>query len=102
MVDENTLESLKAAKKFDPERGKSKLLSPGPLRKKFVTEILSALAEGKLSFASVMRMDPKKVRQVAEAGYIKLKYGRYEEARKIFEILTFIDHRNYFHHLALG
>ena len=102
MVDESTLESLKAVKKFDPERGKSKLLSPGPLRKKFVTEILAALAEGKLSFAAVMRMDPKKVRQVAEAGYIKLKYGRYEEARKIFEILTFIDHRNYFHHLALG
>jgi len=28
--------------------------------------------------------------------------GRTDEARKIFEVLTFIDHKNYFHRLALG
>lgn len=101
-MNDHTLESLKVISKVDPEKGRSKIISPGPLRKKFVTEILAALSENRLSFASVMKMDPKKIRQLAEQGYVKLKYGRYEDARKIFEILTFVDHRNYFHHLALG
>jgi type III secretion system low calcium response chaperone LcrH/SycD len=102
MVEENALEALQSDKKYDPERGKSKLISPDPFRKKFVTEILVGLSERKLTYASVMRMNRKRLRQIAEQGYTKLKHGRYEEARKIFEILTFIDHKNFFYHLALG
>ncbi|EKD52320.1 MAG: hypothetical protein ACD_62C00058G0006 [uncultured bacterium] len=89
-------------KKIDPDKIKSKLLSPNPKRIKYITDILAALSENKITFASVTRMDRKKMRSLAEQGYIKLKHGRYDEARKIFEILTFVDHKNYFHHLALG
>ena len=84
------------------EKGKSKLLSPEPKRMKYVTELLHAFGSRKITFAELTRLDPKKVRQVAEMGFVKLRHGRYDEARKIFEVLTFIDHKNYFHRLALG
>ncbi len=76
--------------------------SPNPVRVRFLTEILSQLSESKLSFASVTNLDRKKMKLLADQGYVKLKHGRYEEARQIFEILCFVDHKNYFHHLALG
>ncbi len=101
-MDDRLIPTIKSKNKVDPEKIRSKLHSPNPLRVKYVTEILSALSENKITFASVMRLDKKKMRQIAEQGYTKLKYGRYGEARKIFEILSFIDHKNYFHHLALG
>ena len=83
-------------------RGKSQLLSPDPKRKKYLTELLHAFASRKISFTALVKLDPKRIPQVAEMGYVKLKHGRYQEARKIFEVLTFLDHRNFFHHLALG
>ncbi|MDO8518883.1 MAG: tetratricopeptide repeat protein [Deltaproteobacteria bacterium] len=84
------------------EKGKSKLISPEPKRLKYITELLHAFASRKITFAELTRLNPKKVRQVAEMGYVKLRHGRTDEARKIFEVLTFIDHKNYFHRLALG
>ena len=100
--DDKLIPSIRSKHKVDPEKIKSKLISPNPHRVKFITEILQGLSENRISFASVTRMDRKKMRKLSEQGYIKLKYGRYHEARKIFEILTFVDHKNYFHHLALG
>src|SRR3989338_1895541 len=84
------------------EKGKNKLLSPDPLRRKFVTELMHAFAQRKITFATLTGMNRKKIKQVAEMGYVKLKHGRYDEARKIFEVLCFLDHHNYFHHLALA
>lgn len=101
-MDDNPLSSIAATQKYDPERGRSQLKSPNPGRVKFLTEILAKLTENKITFAQVARLERKKMRQLAEQGYVKLKHGRYDEARKVFEILTFVDHRNYFHHLALG
>lgn len=101
-METKTLESLLATEHFDPDRGKSQLRSPNPERIKFITEILSALAADKITLAQVTNMDRKKMRLLAEQGYVKLKHGRYKEAKQIFEILTFVDHKNFFHHLALG
>lgn len=84
------------------DKGKSKMLSPDPVRKKFITELLLAFGNRKISFAELTKLDPKKVRQVSEMGLVKLKHGRAEEARRIFEVLSFIDHKNSFHHLALA
>ncbi len=84
------------------EKGKSKLVSPNPGRMKYVTELLHAFGDRKISFAGLVGLDQKKIKQVAEMGYVKLRHGRYDDARKIFEVLTFIDHKNFFHHLALG
>ncbi len=102
MADENKSEEGVFARMDKKEAGKSKLLSPHPTRMKYVTELLHAFASRKISFAALTKLDQKKIRQVAEMGFVKLRHGRYEEARKIFEVLTFIDHKNYFHHLALG
>jgi len=101
-MDDKLMPSVPSKIKVDPEKGKSRLISPNPKRVKYVTEILAALAERKITFASVMRLDKRKIKQLAESGYVKLKHGRYNEARKIFEILSFVDHKNYFNHLALG
>ncbi|MBF0105089.1 MAG: tetratricopeptide repeat protein [Deltaproteobacteria bacterium] len=101
-MDDKLMPTLQSRLKLDPEKGRSRLLSPNPNRIKYVTEVLAALGESKITFASVMRLDRKKMSQLAEQGYTKLKYGRYNDARKIFEILAFVDHKNYFHHLALG
>lgn len=101
-MDDKLIPTLQSKQKLDPEKGRSRLLSPNPQRVKYVTEILNALSENKITFASVMRLDPKKLKQLSEQGFVKLKYGRYDDARRIFEVLTFIDHKNYFHHLALG
>lgn len=102
MIDEKLIPTLKSKHDVDPDRAKSKLHSPDPTRIKYVTELLNALASNKITFASVMRMNRDKMKKLAEQGSIKLKFGRYEDARKIFEILSFIDHKNYYHHLALG
>lgn len=99
---DDLIPTIKSKHQLDPEKGKSKLLSPNPARVKYVTELLSALAENKITFATVMRMDKKKLKQLAEQGYTKLKFGRYNDARKVFEILAFVDHKNYFYHLALA
>ncbi|OVE81957.1 hypothetical protein BVY03_01520 [bacterium K02(2017)] len=101
-MDDSIIPTLKSKHKVDPDKGKSQLLSPNPNRVKYVTEILAKLSENKITFASVMRLDRKKMSQLSEQGYVKLKFGRFNDARKIFEILAFIDHKNYFHHLALG
>lgn len=95
-------DSIKSGDFSSSERGKSKLVSPNPQRMKYVTEMLHAFGNRKISFAGLVGLSQKKVKQVAEMGYVKLSHGRFEEARKIFEILTFIDHKNPFHHLALA
>lgn len=101
-MDDKGLNSLMATHRYDPDRGKSQMAAFNPKRIKFLTEILAALTENRITFAQVAGLERKKMKQLAEQGYIKLRHGRYPEARKIFEILTFVDHKNYFHHLALG
>lgn len=96
-----SLESLKKTESKN-DKGRSKMISPDPVRKKYITELLHAFSSRKISFASLARLEAKKLRQVAEMGYVKLRHGRFDDARKVFEVLTFLDHKNYFHHLALG
>jgi len=99
--DSMNLESIQSGEK-GAGKGQNKLLSPAPEFKKYITELLHAFADRRLSFAELTNLDIKKVKQVSEMGYIKLKHGRYKEAVEIFEVLTFVDHKNYFHHLALA
>lgn len=99
---DDLIPTIRSKHEVDPEKGKSRLLSPNPARVKYVTELLSALADRKITFATVMRMDKKKLTQLAEQGHTKLRFGRYNDARKIFEILAFVDHKNYYFHLALA
>lgn len=99
---EKSLEPIKLLDTMKTEKGKSRLLSPDPKRKKLLAELLNAFATRKISFAELTRMDPKKIKNLAEVGFVKLRHGRYKEAIKVFEALTLLDHKNYFHHLALA
>lgn len=101
-MQEKDLSTLASSGKSREERGKSILLSPNPKRLKYLTEVMAAFSQGRITFADVAKLDRKRLKSLAETGFNKLKHGRYEEARKIFEILTFVDGKNYFHHLALG
>ncbi|MBX7149101.1 hypothetical protein K1X76_08435 [bacterium] len=99
---EKELENIASTKKKDNKKGENRLISPDPVRKKFITELLHAFAARKISFAELTRLHPKKIKQIAEIGFVKLRHGRYKDARRIFEALTFLDHKNSFHHLALA
>lgn len=96
------LEKTTSEKKKDDERGKSRMHSPLPARKKFLTELLAALGSRRLTYAQATQMDKNKIRMMAEYALNQLKYGRFLEARKIFEVLTFLDHKNPYHRLGLG
>lgn len=102
-MEEKDLSTIQTSSGSKEDNGShAKLISPEPGRKKFLTEVLEAYAKRQLSFADVSKMDRNQMKKVAEQGFVKLKHGRYEEARKTFEILSFVDHKNYFHRLALG
>lgn len=102
LMQEKDISTLASPGKSREGRGKSILMSPNPKRLKYMTELFAAFSQGKLTFADVAKLDRKKLKSIAEQGFIKLKHGRYDEARKIFEVLSFVDSKNYFHHLALG
>lgn len=63
---------------------------------------MAALGARRLTFAQASRMDKRKLRQISEYAQIQLRYGRHKEARKVYEVLTFLDHKNPFHRLGLG
>lgn len=86
---------------FDEEE-RGKVLDPNPARKRHLVELLYRFARGQLSLADLIRYPRKKLTRLAEIGYFKYKYGRYQEAREIFEALAGIDNANPYYHAALG
>ncbi len=85
-----------------PEEEKGKVLDPTPERKKFLAEIFYKFAQNRISVADLIRFPRKKMIRLAEVGYFKYRYGRYQEAQKIFEALVAIDNVNPYYHTALG
>jgi len=84
------------------EEEKGKILDPHPQRRRYLTELLYKFARNRVSISDLMRLPRKKLIRVAEIGYFKFKYGRYQEAQKIFEALVSLDHTNAYYHTALG
>ncbi|MBI2066644.1 MAG: tetratricopeptide repeat protein [Deltaproteobacteria bacterium] len=84
----------------EEERGK--VLDPNPERRRYLVDLFYKFAQNRISLADLSRFPRKKLVRVAEIGYFKYKYGRYEEAKKIFETLVAIDHANHYYHTALG
>ncbi|MBI1910190.1 MAG: tetratricopeptide repeat protein [Deltaproteobacteria bacterium] len=78
------------------------VLDPNPGRRRFLAETLLKFINNKLSIADLDGIPPKKMQQVAELGYVKLKHGRLKEAREIFEMLSELDHLNAYYRTALG
>ncbi len=84
------------------ERAKSKLIDPTPQRKKFVIELLYKFLTNQISYSQLAGIPQKDLFVLAEMGHIKLIHGRLEEAKKIFDCLVKIDHKNPLYHANLG
>lgn len=58
--------------------------------------------EGKITLAQLESIDPQLLNRVAEAGHRFLKAGKYSEAQKHFEVLSFLDSKNVLYQTALA
>lgn len=87
--------------KMDATR-RTQIIDPTPARRKHLTEVLMAFLEDRLSIAELKGMSRPQLYQLAEAGYVKFKHGRLEEAHKIFQGLILLDHRNAYFHSMMG
>jgi len=78
------------------------IVDPTPQRKKRLLEIFNRFLEDKVSIAELKGVSKDKLYQLAEAGWIKLKHGRIDEAEKIYKSLIIFDHRNAYFHAVMG
>ena len=84
------------------ESSASPIIDPNPERRKQVLEKLNAFLEDKVSLAELRGVSKEQLYLLAEAGYVKLKHGRLDEAEKIFQGLIVLDHRNAYFHAGMG
>lgn len=84
------------------EEEKGKVLDPNPERRRYLTEVFYKFLSHKISVADLVNLPKKKFGRLAEIGYVKYKYGRYQEAQQIFKTLSTLDSVNAYYHTALG
>lgn len=84
----------------DEEKGR--VLDPNPERRRYLTEVFYKFVSHKVSPADLLGVSKKKLSRLAEIGYVKYKYGRYQEAMEIFQSLARVDSINFYYHTALG
>jgi tetratricopeptide (TPR) repeat protein len=77
-------------------------VGPNAARKKRIVELLHGFLQDKVSLAELRGISKEKLFLLAEAGYIKFKHGRVEEAEKIYQALIVLDHRNGYYHSVMG
>jgi len=94
MTDENKIESAK--------RTQTQIIDPTPARRKRTTELLMAFLEDKVSLAELKGISREQLFQLSDAGFVKFKHGRMDEAEKIFQGLIVLDHRNAYFHAMMG
>lgn len=80
----------------------SPISDPTPDRYRHLTRIFQDFLNNKVSLAELRGMSRQKLFRLAEAGHIKFKYGRVDEAERIFEALLILDHRNAYFHAVMG
>lgn len=84
----------------DEEKGR--VLDPNPERRRYLTEVFYKFLSHRISVADLVGLPKKRFGRLAETGYVKYKYGRYEEAMQIFKTLATLDSVNPYYHTALG
>lgn len=84
------------------EQEKGRVLDPNPERRRYVTEVFYKFLSHKISVADLANIPRKRFARLAEIGYVKYKYGRFEEALQIFKTLATLDSINTYYHTALG
>ena len=85
-----------------PQGKRSQIIDPSPMRRKHITELLYAFLEDKVSIAELRGISREQLYQLADAGHVKFKHGRIDEAEKIFQGLIVLDHRNAYFHGMMG
>lgn len=84
-------------------QGKStQIIDPTPARRKRLTELLHAFLEDRVSIAELKGISREQLIQMSEAGHVKFRHGRFDEAERIFQALIVLDHRNSYFHAAMG
>jgi Flp pilus assembly protein TadD len=58
--------------------------------------------DGKLSWAELFNFTPEMLFQMAEFGFTQFKVGRYEDAERVFKVLTVLDWNNAYYHSVMG
>lgn len=58
--------------------------------------------EGKIGWAELFNFTPQMLYQMAEFGYLQFKTGRYEDAERVFKVLTVLDWNNSYYHSMMG
>jgi predicted Zn-dependent protease len=84
------------------EHKRTQIIDPTPARRKRLTELLYAFLNDRVSLAELKGISRDQLFQLAEAGFVKFKHGRMDEANKIFQGLILLDHRNAYFHSMMG
>ena len=80
----------------------TQIVDPNPERRKHITNLLYDFIADKVSIAELKGITREQLYQLAEAGHVKFKHGRIDEAEKIYQALIVLDHRNAYFHSMMG
>ena len=86
----------------EKEGKRTQIIDPTPRRRKHLIEAFQAFLEDKLSLAELKGITREELFQLADAGFVKLKHGRLDEAERIYQGLIVLDHRNAYFHAMMG
>ena len=84
------------------EQKQTQIIDPNPDRRKHLIELLYGYLEDRISLAELKGITREQLFQLAEAGHIRFKHGRFDEAEKIYQGLIVLDHRNAYFHSMMG
>lgn len=74
---------------------------PDAIVKEGAQSVLDYL-KGKKTLAQMFNVTPEMMRFMIEQGFVQFKTGRYEDAERVFKVLTFLDWNNPFFHSVHG
>ena len=58
--------------------------------------------DDKLNWAQLFDFTPEMLFQMAEYGFMQFKTGRYDDAERVFKVLTVLDWKNAYYHSVMG
>ena len=86
----------------EKEGKRTQIIDPTPRRRKHLIEVFQAFVEDKLSLAELKGITREQLFQLADAGHVKFRHGRLDEAERIYQGLILLDHRNAYFHAMMG
>lgn len=78
------------------------IADPNPARRRRLIQLFNKFLEDRVSLAEMKGVGKDKLYQLSEAGWVKFKHGRVDEAQKIYQALIVLDHRNAYFHSVMG